>query len=214
MIREDPASFPRAVRDAVPDELAWRHLQSFADVLTEEGELRGVIGPREVPRLWSRHLVNSLAVNRYVPRGAAVADVGSGAGFPGIVLAITRPDTQVCCVEAMERRRAWLDDVVARLGLTNVEVVGARAEDLHGTRAFDVVTARAVAPLDRLARWTLPLLRPGGVLLALKGERAADEVRRAVPTLRKLGATRWTVHEVASPLDGSVTRVIEVVGRS
>ena len=202
---EDPSAL--AVRGAVGD-ASWEQLQRFSRLLIERGEPRGVIGPREVPRLWSRHIVNSMAVNSFIPRGARVADVGSGAGFPGIVVAVTRPDLHVVCIEAMERRCAWLDDVVSELDLRNVDVVAARAEDVRDE--FDVVTARAVAGLDTLARWTLPLVRRGGVLLALKGERAAEEVQGAGRVLRRLGAGSWEVHEVVSPLDGSVTRVVEV----
>ncbi len=134
---------------------------------------RGLLGPREADRLWERHLVNSAAAAAALPTaGGLLADVGSGAGLPGIPLAILRPDLTVRLVEPLLRRATFLTEVVAALGLANVEVVRARAEDLHGAWTAATVTARAVAPLDRLAGWCLPLVAPGGSLLALKGDRA------------------------------------------
>lgn len=207
---EEPSRFPEAVREAAGSEESWQRLQAFAHLLVAEGEVRGLIGPRELPRLWSRHIVNSMAVNAYIPAGASVADVGTGAGFPGVVVAITRPDVSVTMIDSMERRCEWLEHVVRELDLGNASVVTARAEDLHGGSPHDVVTARAVAALEKLGRWSLPLVAPGGALLALKGGRASEELTVALPGLRKLGAVGAVVHEVASPLDGDVTRVIEV----
>ena len=137
--------------------LAWAPIQHFAQMLTDEGELRGLIGPRELPRLWGRHLVNSAAVAPFLNEAAAVADVGFGAGFPGLVLAIVRPDLELHLVEPMERRIAWLSDVVEEIGLDNVTLHHARAEQLHRQRSFDYVTARAVAAMDKLERWTVPI---------------------------------------------------------
>ena len=159
--------------DALP--LAER----FAHLLATDGVVRGLIGPREVPRLWERHLVNCALLGLGVPRGVTVADVGSGAGLPGLVLAIGRPDLRVTLVEPLLRRTTFLTEAVEQLALANVEVVRDRAEALHGHRSFDVVTSRAVAPLDRLARWCLPLVAPGGRMLAMKGSSAADEVARS-----------------------------------
>lgn len=207
---EDPAAFPVAVREAVNSAEAWQRLVGFAGMLVAEGELRGLIGPRELPRLWARHIVNSMAVVHLVPEGAQVADIGSGAGFPGIVLAIMRPDVTVTLVESMERRCDWLQDVIEALAIGNARVVAARAEELHGLETFDVVTARAVAPLDRLLGWSIPLLSPGGTLLALKGERAPQEVDAARKLMRKLKVRGAQIHEVVSPLDGSSTRVVAV----
>jgi 16S rRNA (guanine527-N7)-methyltransferase len=205
------AEFRRAIHVAVGSEEAFEQLVAFATLLAREGEMRGLIGPREIPRLWSRHIVNSLAINDFVPEGATVADIGSGAGFPGVVLAITRPDVTVALIDSMERRTEWLEHVRVALGLTNVVVVTNRAEALHGLRHFDVVTARAVAPMDRLARWTLPLVRSGGRLVALKGQRAVEELTAAHKSIRKEGGSHAKVHEVPSPLDDSVTRVIVVM---
>lgn len=190
--------------------LAWGGVARFAEMLEAEGELRGLIGPREVPRLWSRHIVNSAAVAPFVPEECSVADVGSGAGFPGVVLALMRPDAEIHLIEPMERRVAWLVDVVGELDLDNVTIHRLRAEELHGRARFDVVSARAVAAMDKLARWTMPLVNPGGALLALKGERAAVEIEDARYVLKKLGGVNVAIHEVESPMGGSSTTVVEV----
>ncbi|MGP9683390.1 MULTISPECIES: 16S rRNA (guanine(527)-N(7))-methyltransferase RsmG [unclassified Brachybacterium] len=161
--------------------------ERFASMLAEQGPERGLIGPREVDRLWGRHILNcALMADAIDPSARTLADIGSGAGLPGVVLAIARPDLTVTLVETMQRRATWLEEVDAELGL-GLEVVRSRAEDLHGERTFDVVTARAVAALDKLSRWTLPLVAEGGELLAMKGGSAAEEVDRATKALTKLG---------------------------
>jgi len=165
--------------------------ERYADILATDGVVKGLIGPREVPRIWDRHIMNSAVVAPRVPDGASVADIGTGAGLPGIVWAIARPDVRVTLVEPLLRRTSFLDATVAALGLDNVVVVRSRAEDVHET--FDVVTARAVAALDKLGRWCMPLVSPGGVLLAMKGRSAADEVTAATATLHRLGATSIVV---------------------
>lgn len=180
---------------------------AFAELLASEGELRGLIGPRELPRLWTRHLLNSTAVESFIPHGVRVADVGAGAGFPGVVVAILRPDLDVHLVEPMERRTTWLSDVVREVALDNVTIYRARAEELDDQ--FDVVTARAVAALRKLVPWVGPLIVPGGRLLALKGERAATEIDDAAKALRKHKLTGGTVHEVLVPGTDVVTRVVE-----
>ncbi len=174
--RETP-SVPAGARGVFSDALPLA--ERFAHLLATDGVVRGLIGPREVPRLWERHLVNCALLGLGVPRGVTVADVGSGAGLPGLVLAIGRPDLRVTLVEPLLRRTTFLTEAVEQLALANVEVVRDRAEALHGHRSFDVVTSRAVAPLDRLARWCLPLVVPGGRMLAMKGSSAADEVARS-----------------------------------
>jgi 16S rRNA (guanine527-N7)-methyltransferase len=154
----------------------------YARLLATEGAVRGLIGPREVPRLWDRHLLNSAAIAPLVPPGARVVDVGSGAGLPGIPLALVRPDLTITLLEPLARRVTFLADCVDRLGLDRVTVVRGRAEEGPVRRELggaDVVTARAVAPLDKLAGWCLPLLRPGGRLLAMKGSTAAEELAAA-----------------------------------
>lgn len=184
--------------------------QTYARLLAGSGVERGLIGPREVERLWDRHLLNSTALSVAVPDGADVADVGSGAGLPGVPLALARPDLPVTLVEPLLRRATFLAEVVERLELGNVEVVRARAEDLprHST---DVVVARAVAPLSRLASWTLPLIRPSGRLVALKGRSAEAEVVDAADTLRRLGARSWEVRDLPVPDGTAATRAVVVV---
>lgn len=190
--------------------LAWPAVEHFGQMLVDEGELRGLIGPRELPRLWSRHIVNSAAVAAFLPTAGTVADVGSGAGFPGIVTATMRPELEFVLIEPMERRVAWLLEVVEELGLDNVEIHHARAEELHRQVKFNVVTARAVAAMDKLARWTLPLLAGGGRLVALKGDRAAAELEDAKYVLKKLGADHTEVHQV-TPVDGVEPTTVVVV---
>ncbi|MBE6474602.1 MAG: 16S rRNA (guanine(527)-N(7))-methyltransferase RsmG [Actinomyces succiniciruminis] len=186
---------------------AFSAAEHFALMLAEEGELRGLVGPRELPRLWTRHIVNSAAVVPFLPDHGRVADIGSGAGFPGIVVALLRPDLDVVLVESMERRTQWLDDVVAQLDLDNVTVQRARAEELRAK--YDAVTARAVANLSNLVRLTSPLLRPGASLLALKGARAEAEVADAKYVIKRARLEPAVIHEVVTPGE-EVTKVVEV----
>jgi 16S rRNA (guanine527-N7)-methyltransferase len=155
----------------------------YVEILATRGQEWGLIGPREVDRLWDRHVLNSLALSDLIPQGASVADVGSGAGLPGIPLALARPDLSVTLVEPLLRRSNFLTQAVDELGITpRVAVVRSRAEDLQ--ERFDVVASRALAPLDRLVRWCAPLREPDGVILALKGRSAADEVKSSAATLK------------------------------
>ena len=162
----------------------------YADLLATEGVVRGLIGPREAPRLWDRHLLNCAVLADVVPQGATVCDIGSGAGLPGVVLAIARPDLRVTLVEPLLRRTTFLEEVVEELGLSHVEVVRGRSDALHGERTFDVVTSRAVAPLERLLRWSMPLVAPDGALVAMKGSNVAEEIEEARPVL-----TEWRCAE-------------------
>jgi 16S rRNA (guanine527-N7)-methyltransferase len=159
----------------------------YARLLAGVGVERGVIGPNEVPRVWERHLLNSAVVAELVPPGYSLVDLGSGAGLPGIVLAMLLPDNEVVLLEPMLRRATFLEECVAELGLGNARVVRARAEQMAGKLAVDVVTARAVAPLDRLAVLAVGLLKPGGIVLAVKGAKASAEVRDAKAALDRLG---------------------------
>jgi 16S rRNA (guanine527-N7)-methyltransferase len=181
----------------------------YADWLAGPAVERGLVGPREVDRVWERHVLNCAVVAPLVRHGAAVADVGSGAGLPGLVLSIARPDLRVVLVEPLLRRADFLREVVDDLGLDRVEVVRARAEDLAGA-GKDVVTARAVAPLQRLLEWTLPLLRPGGELLALKGSSVAEEVDRARPELERWRAEEAAVLQVGAEHLDQPTTVVRV----
>ena len=153
--------------------------QRYAELLADVGVARGLIGPREVPRLWERHLMNCAVVEELIPKGADVIDLGSGAGLPGVVLAILRPDLSVTLLEPLLRRTVFLNECVELLRLDNVRVYRGRAEEVHAKLRADIVTARAVAPLPKLIGWALPLLRKGGSLLALKGERAEAELEEA-----------------------------------
>jgi 16S rRNA (guanine527-N7)-methyltransferase len=166
-------------------------LSRFVDILATDAVTRGLIGPREVPRLWDRHVLNCAVVAPAFAANERVADVGSGAGLPGLVLAIVRPDLRLTLIESLERRVTFLTEVLDRLELANVQIVRSRAEEYRSTaedaRRFDAVTARAVAPLARLASWTLPLVRPGGHLIAIKGAGAVDEVTASSAAIRRLG---------------------------
>ena len=184
-------------------------LVRYADLLADSGVVRGLIGPREVPRLWERHLLNCAVVADLFPPETRLVDVGSGAGLPGIVLAICRPDLHVVLAEPLLRRTTFLTEAVAALSLDNVRVERVRAEQMAGD--MDAVTARAVAPLDRLARWTLPLLRPGGRLVALKGASAGTELQAALPVLVGLGARHWEVLEMEVAPGFVPTRAVVVV---
>lgn len=185
-------------------------VQRYGELLAGPGVERGLIGPREVDRLWERHLMNCAAVAELVPHDAHVVDVGSGAGLPGLVLAAMRPDLRVTLLEPLLRRTAFLEECLDALELDNAEVLRGRAEDWARKMGADVVTARAVAPMERLVGWCLPLLRPNGRMLALKGEAAAEELATVAPTLAGLGARAWGVVEVGSVLGDAATRVIRI----
>jgi 16S rRNA (guanine527-N7)-methyltransferase len=184
-------------------------LERYAGLLATEGVLRGLIGPREVPRLWDRHLLNCGLLSPLVPSGATVADLGSGAGLPGLVLAIARPDLRVTLVEPMARRVAFLAEVCTELGLESVEVVRGRAEALTPGRHFEVVTARALAALPRLLGWAMPLVGEGGALLAMKGSSAPAEIEAAAAELRRWRAGAEVV--TCSVPGSSPTTVVRVV---
>jgi len=207
--RETPST-PDAARRAFPSgrlDLAER----FAEILATDGVVRGLIGPREAPRLWERHLLNCAAVAAGLPEASAVCDIGSGAGLPGLVLAIARPDLRVELVEPLLRRTTFLTETVAALGLDNVTITRARAEALHGERQFDIVTSRAVAPLGRLLEWSMPLVGPHGALVAMKGSSVAAEIDEAAQVVGRLGCAPPQVIDLPGPDDWSTTRVVRVV---
>ncbi len=186
-------------------------IKQYVDILLDRGMSWGLIGPREGDRLWERHILNSVAAASMIPTGASIVDVGSGAGLPGLPLAILRPDLQVTLVESLLRRSDFLELAVAELGLADrVTVVRSRAEEHQGR--YQVVTSRAVAPLPRLIGWTRPLLARGGSMLALKGQSAAEELRDAKASLDKVGLV-GRVHEVTVPVVEEPTWVIEVTHR-
>lgn len=180
--------------------------ERFAALLATDGVVRGLIGPREAPRLWDRHLVNCALLGRVLPADASVADIGAGAGLPGIVVAIARPDLRVTLVEPLQRRTTFLDEVVAAFGLANVTVHRGKADSLHGTATFDVVTSRAVAPMGRLLEWSMPLVAARGELIAMKGSSVADEIVDAREVLARLRCSEPVVETIAAPegMEGSI----------
>ena len=185
-------------------------LEAYAALLAGPGVERGLIGPRESPRLWERHLLNCAGLAELIAPGQVVLDLGSGAGLPGLVLAALRPDLTVVLVEPLLRRSTFLTEAVAALELSQVVVRRARAEELAGTLLVDVVTARAVAPLDKLLGWGLPLLRPGGRLLALKGERADAELADSGAAVTAGGGADARVVEVGDEALSTLARVVVV----
>ena len=224
-----PAELAEAGRSLFGDRLALA--ATYAAILATDGVLRGLVGPREAPRIWERHLLNCAAVAELIPPGSSVVDVGSGAGLPGLVLAVARPDLSVALVEPLARRTAFLAEVVAELGLEqSVTVVRGRAEQFAGLPrsaasrsrlspeehqvCADIVTARAVAPLDRLTAWCLPLARIGGRVLALKGASAAAEVAEHRDVVHRLGGGPPVVRRCGVGLIDPPTTVVEIVRES
>lgn len=182
--------------------------ERFADILADTGVSHGLIGPREVPILWERHILNCAVAHEAFPQGAGIADVGSGAGLPGLALAIARPDLDLHLVEPMLRRTTWLSDTIAELGLGNCTVHRGRAEEFHGILRLPYATARAVARIDKLARWTFPLLQDRGTLVALKGSQAADELASQDRVLRRLGMVSAEVTSYGADLLEVPTTVV------
>lgn len=196
-------------RPAVAIELFGERVEladQYAGMLVRDGELLGLIGPQEYPRLWTRHIINSALIAPLLE--GTIADVGSGAGLPGIPLAIARPDLSFTLIEPMERRSQWLQEAIAELGLDNVTVVRARAEEIADQSAFHMVTARAVAAFAKLIPWTAPLVEYGGELIFLKGRNAEAEVEKAAKPIRRFHLSGVRVEEVGTDLDTEPTRVI------
>lgn len=181
--------------------------QEFADALSKHGEERGLIGPGELPRLWTRHILNCAVVASLVKPGL-VADVGSGAGLPGIVLAIMRPDVEFVLIEPMDRRVTWLNEQVTELGLGNVQVLRARAEETGREGEFSQVTARAVSALAKLIPITAPLVKPGGELILMKGSGAQREIDAAAKVVRRFKLRDVEVITVGDGVLDDVTRVV------
>lgn len=189
--------------------------RAYTQALAEHGEERGLIGPLEVPRLWSRHILNSAVTAPLFPEGGRVGDVGSGAGLPGLVLAIARPDVQWVLIEPMERRTTWLNEQVAALGLDNVVVERARAEEAgRWEGVLDAVTARAVSALRTLIPWTAPLVRDGGELILLKGQSAPNEIDAAAKAIRKYKLSDVRLEMVGEGTVSEPTRVVRALVRA
>ena len=202
-----------------PDSLAAQVLfgdrlplaERYVGHLATTGIERGLLGPREVPRLWNRHVLNCAVTAELFPANATVADVGSGAGLPGIAVAIARPDLSFTLIEPLERRVIWLREVVEDLELGNVEVFRGRAEEAVGKVSATVVTARAVSALGGLAAMTIPILQGTGQLLAIKGRSAGEEVTKARKLIRKLGGRETTVLQVGEGLLEQPTTVVRII---
>ncbi|WP_228387655.1 MULTISPECIES: 16S rRNA (guanine(527)-N(7))-methyltransferase RsmG [unclassified Nocardioides] len=184
--------------------------QRYADLLATEGVVRGLIGPREAPRLWDRHLLNCAVLGEWIPSDATVCDIGSGAGLPGLVLAIARPDLQITLVEPLLRRTTFLQEVVDELELTHVRVFRGRADALHGAETFDVVTSRAVAPLGRLLGWSMPLVAPTGALVAMKGSSVHEEIAVAADDLHAWGCAEPEVRVLGEGVLAETTVALRV----
>ena len=185
--------------------------EAYAVWLAGAGIERGLIGPREVDRLWERHILNSAVLGDVIDDDARVVDVGSGAGLPGIPLAIARPDLHVQLLEPLLRRTTFLKEVVEDLGLNNVEVIRGRAEERESIRAAgnaDVVTSRAVAPLGKLTGWSLPLVRKGGSMRALKGASVSEELVRDAREIKKFGGDAGRVEVVGQSVLSEPTQVV------
>ncbi|WP_440312184.1 16S rRNA (guanine(527)-N(7))-methyltransferase RsmG [Leucobacter chromiireducens] len=182
-------------------------LRAFADDLAARGEELGLIGPLELPRLWTRHLLNSAVLAPLIRAGGRVADIGTGGGMPGLVLAIVRPDADFLFIEPMERRCLWLNEQIERLGLENAEVKRGRAEEFHDAFEVDQVTARAVTALRKLVPITAPLLRADGEMLFLKGNSVEAEIDAAAKVLRKHRLTDIRVEELGVGQLAETTRV-------
>ena len=183
----------------------------YADLLVTTGISHGLLGPREAPKVWERHIVNCAMAESLLPHRTRLVDIGSGAGLPGLALAIARPDLRITLVEPLARRTDWLHNTVEALGLTQVTVHRARAEDLAGLIQASVVTARAVAKLEQLVAWSWPLMPQGGRLLALKGQNAAAELAEAQSRIGQLGVQSSAVHSLGADVLDPPVRVVEVV---
>lgn len=207
--REDAPPPTEAAREVFGPALAAA--REFAGLLATEGVVRGHLGPREAPRLWDRHLVNCAVVAELLPETGVLADIGSGAGLPGIVLALLRPAMDVILVESMLRRCEFLNEAVTALGLAHVTVIRARAGEPGVGVSADYATARAVAPLDKLAGWAAGLLAPGGTLLAIKGQSAQQELDAAGPALRRLRAREAEIIRLGHDKVDPATTVVRVV---
>jgi len=199
-----PEIEPAAAESIFGDQIGKARL--CFEALVRDGDLLGLLGPREMPKLWTRHILNSAVVAELVSAGQTVADVGSGAGLPGIPMALVQPEAQFTLIEPMERRSDWLKAIVQDLGLSNVRVQRARAEEV--AEVFDIVTARAVSALPNLLRMCVPMTKHGGEVIALKGSKAAEEIQEAKKLQKKLGIASFEIMRVGSEFLTDPTLVV------
>ena len=199
-IEPEPIAAEKLCGEALPT------LRLFAEHLAQWGEELGLVGPRELDRLWTRHILNSALVAHKIGTGTLI-DIGSGAGFPGLVIAAIRPDEQCTLIEPLGRRAHWLREEAHRLGLTNVEVRNERAEEAAGHVIADFVTARAVSALKTLVPLAAPLLKQGGQLVLMKGQKVEDEVRAAAPILVKWSVSNPAIEVTGPEFDTEETRI-------
>ncbi|SES09474.1 16S rRNA (guanine(527)-N(7))-methyltransferase RsmG [Corynebacterium cystitidis] len=183
--------------------------ESYHDSLATTATERGFIGPKEVGRLWSRHIMNCAIISEAFDEGLRVADIGSGAGLPGIPVAIARPDLSITLIEPLLKRSTYLSEVKNQLELDNVTVIRGRAED-QKLEPFDVVTSRAVAPLGKLAGWSLPLVKKGGAMVAMKGASVSDELERDAGVIKKAGGGQATIFTVGDDVLAEPTTLIRI----
>ncbi|AGN20612.1 MULTISPECIES: 16S rRNA (guanine(527)-N(7))-methyltransferase RsmG [Corynebacterium] len=186
---------------------------AYHESLATDGSVRGFIGPREVPRLWDRHILNCGVIGEAMDEGISVADIGSGAGLPGIPLAIARPDLNITLIEPLLKRSVYLNEVKEALNLDNVTVIRGRAEEKVVRKQVglvDIVTSRAVAPLGKLATWSLPLVKIGGRMVAMKGSSVEEEIERDAKEIRKAGGTDIKVYTVGEALLSEPTTLISI----
>ncbi len=202
---------PDPTQDLEPPQVAgqifgenFSKAKKYHDLLATDGSTRGFIGPREIPKLWNRHILNCAVISEAIGDNLTVADIGSGAGLPGIPLALARPDLEIFLVEPLLKRSVFLNEVVEKLQLDNATVLRGRAEDKSLRTELglvDVATSRAVAPLGKLAGWSLPLVRKGGVMLAMKGASASEELTRDKTAIKKAGGGTAEVFRVGKQLE-------------
>lgn len=208
-VTDEPMNTPQAATAIFGDRLPLA--EAYWTSLADDATVRGLIGPREVPRLWDRHILNCAVVGELIEPDATVFDIGSGAGLPGIPLAIARPDLRITLIEPLLRRSSYLEEVIKELGLGNVTVLRGRAEEgpvRKQAGTADIVTSRAVAPLGKLSRWSLPLVKKGGAMLALKGSSAAEEIERDEAIISKIGGGKCTIEYAGGEVLDSPTLVV------
>lgn len=212
----EPAPLPTHAEVSAGQQLfgpAWDRAKRYVEHLCTTGITHGLLGPREIPRMWSRHVLNCAVLGPELPRGATVADVGSGSGLPGIAAALTRPDVEFTLIEPMERRVDWLDAVVSDLELENVSIIRARAEDVQDEIMAQVVTARAVSALKKLIPMTVPLLDDGGELIFLKGRSAPEEIQAASKAIQKAKLRTPVVQRLGESILDEPTTVVRASRR-